>query len=143
MNVRHLLFGTAFGFILVRAGATDPRMIVDMFLLRDLHIMGLIAVAIAVAALGLQLAAALGLRTADGTLLRVDRTAPIRPGLVLGSALFGLGWALTGACPGTALAQIGEGRWMGLFTVLGCVGGAALHRRYGDRVRARLAPRRG
>ncbi len=138
MTARTILFGTAFGFILARAGATDPRLIVDMFLLRDLHIMGLIAVAIVVAALGLQLMAALGARTATGECLRVDRRAESRPGLLLGSALFGVGWALTGACPGTALAQIGLGRWTGLLTVLGCVGGAALHRRYGDAVRARL-----
>lgn len=48
------------------------------------------------------------------------------PGLVWGSALFGVGWALSGVCPGTALAQVGEGQLAGAVVVLGILGGAWL-----------------
>lgn len=111
-------FGALFGFILSRVGATDFDAIAQMFLLTDLHLAGVIGVAVVVAAVGLRL-----LRN------RAQITPkPQKPGLMLGGLLFGAGWALTGACPGTALSQLGEGKLMALFTVAGILAGAALHR---------------
>jgi uncharacterized protein len=37
--------------------------------------------------------------------------------------MFGVGWAITGACPGTVLARIGEGKLLGLFTMIGMIFG--------------------
>jgi uncharacterized membrane protein YedE/YeeE len=60
---------------------------------------------------------------------------PIQRGTLLGGVLFGLGWALSGACPGVTLAQLGEGRFYALFVLLGVgIGnaayGALLERRF-------------
>ena len=46
--------------------------------------------------------------------------------LVAGGLLFGVGWALAGYCPGTALGALGEGRWSALFVIAGMLVGAAL-----------------
>jgi uncharacterized protein len=59
---------------------------------------------------------------------------PIHPGTLPGGALFGLGWALCGACPAIALVQFGEGQIGGLFTLTGILAGnwlyAAVHERF-------------
>jgi hypothetical protein len=50
----------------------------------------------------------------------------MKPGLVLGGLMFGAAWALSGTCPGTALAQLGEGKFAALATVAGIALSSAL-----------------
>ncbi len=129
-------FGLLFGFLLSRVGATDFDAIAGMFLLDDLHLMGVIGVAVVVAGSGL----AWFRRQAEaGRSAPTIRPKPLKPGLALGSALFGAGWALTGTCPGTGLAQLGEGRWLALFTVAGMLAGSGLYRLFGHRLEAWLS----
>lgn len=125
MGVKHIAFGTLFGFILSRAGATDYDAISGMFRLTDLHLMGVIGIAVAVAALGFAVARRRGSRARNGEPLELT-TKPMTRGLAAGAVLFGVGWAVSGTCPGTALAQIGEGRLAGLATFAGILLGAWL-----------------
>ncbi|MCB9726865.1 MAG: YeeE/YedE family protein [Deltaproteobacteria bacterium] len=131
-----LAFGLLFGFILSRVGATDFDAIAEMFLLTDLHLMGVIGVAVGVAGLGL---AWTRRRVARGADLPTIKPKPVKPGLVLGAALFGAGWAVTGTCPGTGLAQLGEGKLMAVFTVAGIFAGTFLYRLVGPGLERRLA----
>lgn len=135
--VRYLFFGSLFGFLLVRVGATDYNAIAEMFLLRDLHLAGVIGVAVAVAAPLLWLLRRRGIAGPNCAIHIAPK--PRKAGLVVGSLIFGAGWAITGTCPGTALAQLGEGRLMALATLAGIIGGAALYRAVGARVEATLA----
>lgn len=48
-------------------------------------------------------------------------------GVLLGGALFGVGWAVMGFCPGTSVGAIGEGRWHAIFGALGMVVGAGIY----------------
>jgi len=48
-------------------------------------------------------------------------------GVLLGGAMFGIGWAIMGFCPGTSVGAIGEGRWHAIFGALGMVVGAAIY----------------
>lgn len=92
----YVAFGAVFGFILHQGRVTDYDAIIGMFLLKDLHLMGVMGVAIATAAAGLFAVR----RTTGRSLLGgpIDiHTKPMRKGLVAGSLLFGAGWALTGA----------------------------------------------
>ncbi len=123
------LLGLIFGFLLVRGGATDPAVIVDMFTLRDLHLMGVIGAAVLVAAPGIRWMERRAARRGDPSPFGASK--PFKPGLLFGALLFGAGWAATATCPGTALAQIGEGRLVGLATTAGILLGAALHRSVG------------
>jgi len=47
--------------------------------------------------------------------------------VLLGGALFGIGWAVMGFCPATSVGAIGEGRWHAIFGALGMVVGAGLY----------------
>lgn len=127
MNARTIAFGMVFGFVLSRAGATDYDAIAGMFRLTDLHLFGVIGVAVTVSALGFALLRRRG-TARDGRPLALERK-PMKRGLVVGGLLFGAGWAIAGACPGTALAQIGEGRFAGIVTFAGIVLGAWLQGR--------------
>lgn len=127
---RVLGFGTVFGVLLHQVGVTDYDAIAKMFLFEDFHLMGVMAVAMVVAGLGLGIVR----RARTGPLAAYAAAVqpkPMKPGLMIGAALFGAGWAITGTCPGTGLAQIGEGKIMALFTVLGMLVGAGLYLRFG------------
>ena len=128
MSSRQVAFGVLFGFILSRVGATSYDAIAGMFLLQDLHLVGVIGVAIATSALGFVLLRRAGGRARNGAPLALQKK-PGQRGLVVGGLLFGVGWALAGTCPGTSLAQIGEGRLAGLFTFAGILLGAWLQQR--------------
>ncbi len=134
-TVRFFGFGILFGFLLSRVGATAFDAIANMFLLEDLHLAGVIGVAIIVAGIGLRLMA----RTGGSTLATTISPKPPKDGNAIGGVIFGAGWALTGTCPGTGLAQLGEGQLMAVFTIAGMLLGAWLFRRVGGRVERGLS----
>ena len=121
---RMLPFGIAFGFVLSRAGATEYDAIHGMFLLTDLHLVGVIGTAIALSALGFAAIRRWSLLSRSGEPITFVKK-PMTPTLLAGAALFGVGWALSGTCPGTALAQIGEGKLAALATFAGILIGMA------------------
>jgi uncharacterized membrane protein YedE/YeeE len=138
MHGKHIALGALFGFILSRAGATDYDAISGMFRLTDLHLFGVIGLAVAVSAAGFFALRGRGIRALNGETLLLTKK-PMTRGLAAGALLFGVGWAVAGTCPGTALAQIGEGRLAGLVTFSGMLAGAWLHGRL-ERARRRSAP---
>ncbi len=123
-----LTSGALFGLLLSQARATDYAAIHGMFKLTDLHLFGVIGVAIATAAAGLAL-----LRRSASTALNGERInvspKPYHKAVFVGGVVFGVGWALSGACPGTALAQLGEGKLYAVATVFGIVFGTWLRQR--------------
>ena len=128
-NLTYLLFGTLFGFFLSKARATDYDTIINMFRFRDPQLWGVIGVAIAVIGLGLFFLNKKGVPTFSRQPLDWE---PItyNPSRLIGAFLFGTGWALAGTCPGTALAQIGEGKWVAVFTVIGIAAGVWAYHKY-------------
>ncbi|MGM0516913.1 MAG: DUF6691 family protein [Pseudomonadota bacterium] len=133
-NLAFLAFGTGFGFLLSRAGATSPDLIAGLLLFDDLRLLWVIATAVTVGALLSWLAWRLGWR-AVGTGAPISlKRKPFKRGLVTGAVLFGIGWAVTGVCPGTALAMLGEGKWFAAWVGIGIVAGAGL----GSRLNRRL-----
>ena len=120
----YLLFGTAFGWVLSRSGAADYSYVQGMFLLTNLQLYGIIGTAVAVTAPGLWLLKRSG-RTAFGQTLQV-KPKPRHPGNIVGGVLFGIGWSITGMCPGPILVNIGEGKVYALGALAGALVGAGL-----------------
>jgi hypothetical protein len=110
--------GAAFGAVLVVSGLADARRIFDMLRLRDLTLMKTIFAALAVGMAGVALLDAAGLAHTGVKSLHVIAIA-------LGGVLFGLGFALTGYCPGSALAASAQGRRDAWATVAGGLAGTA------------------
>jgi len=122
-----LLMGAVFGFILSRAGATTYDYYAKLFLFQDLQLMWVIGTAAAVGAVGVAALRKLGPRALVGGEAIDFKGKPWKKGLVVGSLLFGVGWGLAGACPGTALAMLGEGKLMAGFSIVGILLGTYLY----------------
>lgn len=118
-HLPYVFWGALFGWIISRSGAVRFDMINGMFLLSDFRLYYMMGSAIAVAMPGIFLMRQLQ-RRGYTPLKKIH--FPYRrmtPGTLPGAALFGLGWALTGTCPGPAMIQLGEGHWVAIATIGG------------------------
>lgn len=113
------LIGCAFGAILYLGGATSYRRILGTLLLRDMWIIKLMMTAIGVGSLGIYL-------LDMGGLAHLSVKPAYLWGIAAGGAIFGVGWALAGYCPGTCVVGSAEGKKDALFTLLGALVGALL-----------------
>ena len=118
----YLLLGAVFGFVLSRSGATDYDMIEGMFLLERFQLFGILAVAVAITAPGLWLIKRHG-RTLRGESVCIN-SKRLHRGNLAGGALFGMGWSITGMCPGPIFVNIGEGKVYALAALAGALVGA-------------------
>ncbi|PIZ29476.1 MAG: hypothetical protein COY40_06950 [Alphaproteobacteria bacterium CG_4_10_14_0_8_um_filter_53_9] len=114
-----LVLGTFFGVALNRAGATNPNYIINMLRLRDMHLMKAILLAVGVSSLLLFVGLAVGMIPAAHLSVKAAYW-----GVLLGGALLGVGFALSGYCPGTALAAAATGRRDALLFIVGGLLGA-------------------
>lgn len=110
MLVSYLLLGAFFGVILTKSEVISWFRIQEMFRFQSLYMYLIIGSAVATAALSLALIRRLQLRTFSGDPISVPpKTLGKGTRYWLGGSLFGLGWALTGACPGPLFALVGAG----------------------------------
>jgi uncharacterized membrane protein YedE/YeeE len=102
--VKALVLGLLFGWSLHKAGLTHYARIVNVYRFRDMTVMRFMLTALVVGAFGIQAGIDLGFAT----------SAPIPPtsmlANVVGGVVFGVGMATAGYCPGTIVAEAGEGR---------------------------------
>ncbi|PID35889.1 MAG: hypothetical protein CR993_07745 [Rhodobacterales bacterium] len=117
-----LLIGGLFGAVLDRIGATNPSVMSRMMSLRALGIMKTILLAIGVGSVLMFAGQMVGL--VDVGHMSV-KTAYI--GVFVGGLLLGLGWAVSGFCPGTGLTAAATGRRDALFFIAGGLLGAAAY----------------
>ena len=122
----YVLLGVFFGIVLVKSEVVSWFRIQEMFRFQAFHMYGVIGSAVLVAAGSLALIRKLGLRAAGGEPIIVPPKTWGNHGTRywVGGTLFGLGWALTGACPGPLVALLGAGVWAILFAIVTAVAGA-------------------
>ena len=108
--VPYFVLGTTFGFILVEAEVVSWFRIQEMFRFDAFHMYGIIGTAVVTAAIALLIIKRLAMRASDGRPLGfAPKTLGSGVRYVSGGSLFGLGWAMTGACPGPLVALVGAG----------------------------------
>lgn len=108
--VPYLVMGTLFGIILVKAEVVSWYRIQEMFRFESFHMYGVLGSAAFTAFVSLQVLKHLGLRSRTGEAIAVPPKV-LGKGYRywLGGLIFGIGWALSGACPGPLLALAGSG----------------------------------
>ncbi len=108
--MKYLLFGTAFGFVLMKAEVISWFRIQEMFRFQDFHMYGIIGSAILVGIISIQIIKRLGVKDIYGNPIKLSDKDPSQiKRYLIGGSLFGFGWALTGACPGPLFALLGSG----------------------------------
>lgn len=107
-NFKYLAVGLLFGIVFVKAEVVSWFRIQEMFLLKSFHMYGVIGSAVAVGIISVWLIKKLNIKTIYGEPVTFQ-PKKFHKGQVIGGLLFGLGWAMTGACPGPLFAQIGSG----------------------------------
>ncbi len=124
--------GTVFGLTLSWSGMTDPDVLRDGLLFKDAYLMLFFASALATAFVGLRVLKVLQARAVlTGEPVAWSTVRPERRHIV-GSVLFGTGWAVADVCPGPIAAQLGQGVPWALATLVGLVIGLRLFSRRTD-----------
>lgn len=124
----YLVLGVLFGVVLTKSEVISWFRIQEMFRFQAFHMYGVIGSAIVTAALGLQLIKRLGLRALDGQPIVVPaKTLGRGTRYWAGGILFGLGWALVGACPGPLFALLGNGVGVIVVPLLSAVAGTWMY----------------
>ncbi|MDX2189527.1 MAG: DUF6691 family protein [Bacteroidota bacterium] len=116
-NIRYALVGALFGIVFVKAEIISWFRIQEMFRLQSFHMYGVIGSAVFVALIGIQIIKRFKIKTIDGGPIHLEGK-PFNKGIILGSLCFGIGWALTGACPGPLYAQLVSGNTVIIVGVL-------------------------
>ena len=123
---KYLLIGICFGIVLVKSQVVSWFRIQEMFHLRSFHMYGVIGSAIVTGMISVWVIRKFRVPTVEGEEVRI----PVKQfhwGNVIGGLIFGLGWAITGACPGPLFAQIGAGFTVVLVTLLSAIAGTWLY----------------
>jgi uncharacterized membrane protein YedE/YeeE len=121
-NLKFLLFGIIFGTILTKSEVISWFRIQEMFRFQSFHMYGIIGSAILVGFISIQLLKKFKVKSSDKTdIIYPDK--PYDKGVLIGGLIFGLGWALTGACPAPIFALVGSGYSVFIITLLSAIFG--------------------
>ncbi|WP_020604912.1 DUF6691 family protein [Spirosoma spitsbergense] len=132
-NLKYLIVGLLFGVVFVKGEIISWFRIQEMFRLDSFYMYGVIGSAVVVGMVSVFLIKRFGIKTIQGETVHI---APkkFNKGQVYGGLIFGLGWALTGACPGPIFAQIGSGFLVVGVTLLSAVAGTWLYGYFRDQL---------
>ncbi len=123
----YLFLGTCFGIIMTKSEAISWYRILEMFRFESFHMYGIIGTAVAVGVIGVALAKRFGWKTFDGGEWNLRPKDFSVPRYLLGGTIFGLGWAMTGACPGPMFTLLGQGIWAIGLLILSAVFGTYVY----------------
>lgn len=121
-NIKYLVVGIFFGITFVKAEIISWFRIQEMFHLQSFFMYGVIGTAIVVGMISIQLIRRFKIKTFSGEPITFKNKKFSR-GQIYGGLIFGIGWAITGACPGPLFAQIGSGFLVIIITFISAVMG--------------------
>jgi len=119
-NIKYLFAGLLFGIVLVKSEVISWFRIQEMFRLQSFHMYGIIGSAIIVGMISVLIIKRFTIKTIHGEAIVIPHKK-FNWGNVYGGLIFGLGWAITGACPGPLFAQIGSGFLVTSVTLLSAI----------------------
>lgn len=115
--IKFLLAGVLFGIVMAKSEAISWYRIQEMFRFQAFHMYGIIGTAVVLGVIGVALIKKFKMRDASGDPIVFHPKAKSIPRYLIGGIIFGLGWALSGACPGPMVVNIGYG-FLTMFIVL-------------------------
>lgn len=122
-NAKFLILGILFGIVLIKAEVVSWFRIQEMFLFDSFHMYGVIGSAILVGAISIQLIKRFNIKSMEGDPIILNPKKLLKVANITGGIFFGLGWALTGACPGPMFALTGAGYSVMILAIIGATAG--------------------
>ena len=130
-NLKYLALGMIFGIVFVKAEIISWFRIQEMFRFESFHMYGVIGTAVVVGMVSVQIIKARKAKSFEGEPV-VIHDKEFNKGQIYGGLIFGLGWAITGACPGPLFVQIGAGFTVVIVTFLSAILGTWVYGKYRD-----------
>lgn len=131
--IKYLILGILFGIVFVKAEIISWFRIQEMFRLQSFHMYGVIGSAIITGIISIQLIKRLNIKSIHGEKINIPKKE-FRKGQIYGGFIFGLGWAMTGACPGPLFAQIGSGFTVIVVTLLSAIAGTWVYGKFAKKL---------
>ena len=125
--LKFLLIGMFFGIVLVKSEAVSWYRIYEMFRFQSFHMYGIIMTAIITGIIFLQIAKKRHIKSVLGVDIIVPEKENGFSRYIIGGTIFGLGWALIGACPGPMYVLIGTGVFSMVIVILSAMAGTLIY----------------
>ena len=122
--IKYLLAGVLFGIVMTKSEAISWFRIQEMFRFESFHMYGIIGTAVVLGAIVHQLMKRMHAKSIEGEELKFKAPPESKYRYILGGTIFGLGWAMTGACPGPMFTLLGHGIWSMLLVIGAAILGA-------------------
>jgi uncharacterized membrane protein YedE/YeeE len=132
-NLKYLVVGAIFGIVFVKAEIISWFRIQEMFRFESFHMYGVIGTAVVVGMISVQIIKARKAKSIEGEEI-VIHDKEFNKGQIYGGLIFGLGWAITGACPGPLFAQMGAGFTVVIVTFVSAVFGTWVYGKFRDKL---------
>jgi len=124
---KFIIAGVVFGVIMAKSEAISWYRIQEMFRFQSFHMYGIIGTAVILGTLSVYLIKRFNIRDWQGNAIVIPDKDKSWTKYILGGLIFGLGWALTGACPGPMFVNIGYGFITMIIVVIGALAGTYLY----------------
>lgn len=119
-NLKYIFVGIIFGIVFVKAEILSWFRIQEMFRFQSFHMYGVIGSAVFVGMISVFIIKKFNIKTIYCEPIKIS-PKEFNKGNIYGGLLFGMGWALTGACPGPLYAQIGAGATAVIVTLFSAI----------------------
>ena len=125
--IKFLLVGFLFGVVLTKSEAVSWYRIFEMFRFESFHMYGIIGVAVLTGFLSIQFFKKYSKTDIDGKTISIPDKEIGSFRYWIGGLIFGLGWALVGACPGPIFILIGAGVFPVILILIGALLGTFIY----------------
>jgi uncharacterized membrane protein YedE/YeeE len=132
-KIAYLFLGLAFGFILTQSEVISWFRIQKMFRFQEPYMYLIIGTAVIVGIISIQILKISGIKSVAKEKLDLSGK-DLNKGTYIGGIIFGIGWAITGACPGPIFAQIGTGEYAAVATLVGALAGSFTYNFFRDKI---------
>ncbi len=132
-NIKYVILGCLFGITFVKAEIISWFRIQEMFRFQSFHMYGVIGSAVLIGMISVALIKKFKIRTIYGEPIQLHNKT-FNKGQIIGGLLFGLGWGITGACPGPLYAQIGSGAPVIIVTLLSAILGTWVYGKFREKL---------
>jgi len=121
------LVGIAFGIIMIKSEAASWFRIFEMFYFQSFHMYGIIGSAIISGLIGNQIIKIFKIKDFNNNSIQYPNKDNTFKRYIIGGSIFGLGWALVGACPGPMFVLFGAGFYSVIIIIISAVLGTFLY----------------